>query len=200
MKPTQNQSTIIDSLAFAASGQPSDRPVTASERQGTTWVVLLIMLCFYPVWVLANDCSDMERTITDESVQDYLINWVDDNIKGSYEFAQAYQGGKRITTLYSVSPGRYSLVEEDINWDVLGPNDHLSRVVVLGVDPRDMAQHNGVVGADMFSSIYFSLRINRGFIVKTKAGTQFIEGSERPFLKVMSDRVAVYCKLTRDAD
>ena len=142
----------------------------------------------------------MERTLADGAVQDYLINWVDDNIKGSYEFAQAYQGGKRITTLYSVNPGRYSLVEEDINWDMLGPNDHRSRVVVLGVGPRDMAEHNGVVGADMFSAIYFSLRINRGFIVKTKTGTQFIEGSEQPFLKVMSDRVAVYCKLSRDAD
>jgi hypothetical protein len=196
----EHQSTVNDQLVFSASGQQNDRPISASEKCGKTWVVCLFVFCFYPVGIFANDCSDMEQTIADESVRDYLINWVDEHIRGSYEFAKAYQGGKRITSLYSVNPGRYSLVEEDINWDMLGPNDHRSRVVVLGVDPRDMVEHNGIVSAEMFSSIYFSLKINRGFMVKTKAGTQFTDEAENPFLKVISDRVAVYCKVSRGAD
>ncbi len=134
-----------------------------------------------------SECDELKKRITDHKLQSSLIDWVDFNLIDTYEL------GQEITTTFKVKPGVFSLKNPIFDWQSIGVYDHRSRVVLIGIDYRNLNEEDFTVDAQLISSVYFMLKYNMGVVIKTKTSKEFIDASKKHNLELISDRVALYC-------
>ena len=128
-------------------------------------------------------CSRLATIAEDESVQEYLVAWVDEKIlQQPLTFGRVKSGGLMI-------PGRYMLLDGP-DWSVLGFSAEDSQVRLVGPSASDV--NSGDLRSSV-ASVFFGERSRYGILVKTSSAPDVGLGADLSFVTWITDQVGVVC-------
>lgn len=161
-------------------------------------IVNLISISAYSN-VDAEYCEQLNNRLSDLSIQEKLLSWVDNRFdKSMIKLSQtaAFRA--------PIRPGWVTWKENDFDWKMLGFNPIKGKINLIGLTFRSFVEYPDetnksfedrikYASSNDISSIFFAERTGYGILVKLKSSHEFIDEKYNEYITLVNSRIGVLC-------